>query len=94
MIMVQTVSLHDLYENFNRYADVVSDSGEAIIITRPNGKNLVLISESKYDSWQETIYLLGTQANRQALDESISQLDHSRKALTPAEFERLSSEKQ
>ncbi len=37
--------------------------GEVIVITRPNGKNAVLISEAELESLVETLYLLRSPAN-------------------------------
>jgi antitoxin YefM len=38
----------------------------------------VLISESEWDAWQETMYLLRTPANARRLLESIAQADAGR----------------
>lgn len=37
--------------------------GEVIVITRPNGKNTVLIAESELESLLETLYLLRSSTN-------------------------------
>ncbi|MCY7385544.1 MAG: type II toxin-antitoxin system prevent-host-death family antitoxin [Microcoleus sp. CAN_BIN18] len=39
------------------------ETGEVIVITRPNGKNAVLISEAELESLLETLYLLRSPAN-------------------------------
>lgn len=39
------------------------ETGEVIVITRPNGKNAVLISEAELESLLETLYLLRLPAN-------------------------------
>ena len=41
----------------------VVETGETIVITRPNGKNAVLISEAELESLLETLYLLRSPAN-------------------------------
>ena len=41
----------------------VVETGEVIVITRPNGKNAVLISEAELESLLETLYLLRSPAN-------------------------------
>jgi len=36
---------------------------------------VVIISEKEFQSWQETMYLFGTEANRKNLDEYLDQLN-------------------
>ena len=50
-----------------------------------------MISEKEYNSWQETNYLLKSEANRAALKHSIEQLGKQEHFLTPEEFESLNS---
>ena len=53
------------------------------------------MEKKEYDSWQETSYLLGTKANRDALAEakqSFENQDQRNKVLTPEEFEALTKD--
>jgi antitoxin YefM len=43
--------------------DRVSEDHEPIIITRRNGRNVVLMSLEDFNAWQETEYLLRSPAN-------------------------------
>ncbi|MCH5357587.1 type II toxin-antitoxin system Phd/YefM family antitoxin [Limosilactobacillus reuteri] len=90
--MVQAVTTKDFRRLFKKYADDVANYNEAIIVARPEKKNVV-ISEKEYNSWQETNYLLKSKANQEALAHSINQLDDSTKHhfLTPEEFERMAA---
>ena len=90
--MVQAVTTKDFRRLFKKYADDVANYNEAIIVARPEQKNVV-ISEKEYNSWQETNYLLKSKANQEALAHSINQLDDSTKHhfLTPKEFERMAA---
>ncbi|HSI78042.1 MAG TPA: type II toxin-antitoxin system Phd/YefM family antitoxin [Lunatimonas sp.] len=57
------------------YLDYVSKDSGTIIIPRKVGlSSVVMISEEEYNSMQETLYLLSTKANREALAESIRQV--------------------
>lgn len=51
------------------------DYGDHVIITKPENRNVVIISEKEFQSWKETLYLLSTEANRKNLDESLDQLN-------------------
>ena len=90
--MVQPGTTKDFRRLFKKYADDVANYNEAIIVARPEQKNVV-ISEKEYNSWQETNYLLKSKANQEALAHSINQLDDSTKHhfLTPEEFERMAA---
>lgn len=90
--MVQAVTTKDFRRLFKKYADDVANYNEAIIVARPEQKNVV-ISEKECNSWQETNYLLKSKANQEALAHSINQLDDSTKHhfLTPEEFERMAA---
>ena len=91
--MVQAVTTKDFRRLFKKYADDVANYNEAIIVACPEQKNVVVISEKEYNSWQETNYLLKSKANQEALAHSINQLDDSTKHhfLTPEEFERMAA---
>lgn len=46
--MIRALMAIDLRNNFKSVCDKVSD-GEVIIITRPKGNNVVLVSENEYN---------------------------------------------
>lgn len=47
---------------------------EDIILTRNTGENLMLVSEARWRSLQETVHLLGTSLNEERLQQSLQQL--------------------
>ncbi|MCU0544710.1 MAG: type II toxin-antitoxin system prevent-host-death family antitoxin [Oscillatoriaceae cyanobacterium Prado104] len=49
--------------NLENLCDRAVETGEVIVITRPNGKNAVLISQAELESLLETLYLLRSPAN-------------------------------
>lgn len=66
------------------------------MVKRPHDKNIVIISQKEYDSWQEKFYLLGTKANRMALmkaKKSFKSNNPKNKLFTPKEFEKSSQNK-
>lgn len=91
--MVQVVTTEDFLKAFRKYADDVTNYNEPVIVACPQQKNVVMISEKEYNSWQETNYLLKTKANSEALAHSISQLGDPSKNLflTPEEFGRIAN---
>lgn len=86
----KVITPHMLLKNFPQYANAVTNQHDRIIIKRPENKNLILISEEEFNTWQETHYLLSEPTNRQALIESINQINsHHTKVLTPDEWDEL-----
>ncbi|WP_258115387.1 type II toxin-antitoxin system Phd/YefM family antitoxin [Levilactobacillus yiduensis] len=73
--MVTTATnITDAQKNLKSLTDDVIDYNEYVIITKPQNRNVVLMSESEFRSWQETLYILDSDENRQALDQSIDQM--------------------
>jgi antitoxin YefM len=70
---MDAVSYSDLRENLKTYMDKVYDDKDALIITRKDKKNLVLISIDEYNSLLETNYLLSNEENAAHLRKSINQ---------------------
>lgn len=86
-------NISEARKNLKRITDDVVDYDDHVIITKPKNRNVVIISEKEYESWKETMYLFGTEANRQNLDESLSQLKKGNvKTLSKAEWDKLSHE--
>ncbi|MEC4819133.1 MAG: type II toxin-antitoxin system Phd/YefM family antitoxin [Scytonema sp. PMC 1069.18] len=50
-------------ENLEKLFDQILETGDAVVISQTNGKNLVLISEAEFNSLLETLYLLRSPAN-------------------------------
>jgi antitoxin YefM len=70
---MDAVSYSDLRENLKTYMDKVYDDKDALIITRKDKKNIVLISIDEYNSLIETNYLLSNEENAAHLRKSINQ---------------------
>lgn len=49
--------------NLDTLCNQVVQTGEVIVITRPNGQNAALISEAELNSILETLYILRLPAN-------------------------------
>lgn len=86
-------NISEARKNLKKLTDDVVDYDDHVIITKPKNRNVVIMSEKEYQSWKETMYLLGTEANRKNLDESIGQLNNSKiKTLSKEEWDKLSDE--
>lgn len=88
---IKTTTTRDLRQNFKKFADDVAEFNDVVLVARPENKNIVLLSEKEYNSWQETNYLLSTKANAQALRDGMADT-HSSHKLTPEEWDRLTED--
>lgn len=61
--MLTTVSFTEAQANLNQLCNRVVESGEAITITRSDGKNVAIVSEAELKSLLETLYLFRSPAN-------------------------------
>ena len=73
------VSYTELRENLARYMDEAVSSRAPIVVTRRRGKgSVVMMSLEEFESWQETIHLVGSPRNAEVLRRSIKDADEGR----------------
>jgi antitoxin YefM len=72
---METISISDTRANLKAVVDRVVADKAPIAITRQKGEAVVMISQSEWDSIEETLYLLQSPANAKSLLESIAELD-------------------
>lgn len=72
---MKVVNYTEFRNNLSKILNVVNDDGDIVIVSGRKGKNVVVISLDEYNSTQETLYLTGTKANRQKLDEAIEEMN-------------------
>lgn len=64
-----------LRQNLKKVFDQISDTKDACLITRRNGKNMIMLSQEDYDSLEETAYLMRSPANLRMLQESLKDIE-------------------
>jgi antitoxin YefM len=72
---MQTFSTSDARANLKAVMDKVVADKAPIAISRQKGEGVVMISQSEWDSIEETLYLLRSPANAKRLLESIAELE-------------------
>jgi antitoxin YefM len=72
---VQTLSISETRANLKAVLDQVVADRAPVVITRPKGENVVMVSASEWASIEETLHLLASPANAKHLMESIAELD-------------------
>ena len=70
---MRTIHFSDARNNLKAVIDQAIADHDAILITRRDAPNAVIMSQEQYDSWMETMYLLSNPANAKRLRQSIDQ---------------------
>ena len=71
--MNHTVSYSEIRENLKTNFDYVCSSHSPLLVKRRNGENVVVISESEFNSLEETLYLCKSPKNLSRLLEALNQ---------------------
>ena len=72
---MQRLSVSEARANLKAVLDRVVADKASIAITRPKGEGVVMVSESRWASIKETLYLLQSSANAKRLLDSVAELD-------------------
>lgn len=72
---MQTISVSDARADFEALLERVVDDRTPMQIVRPDGKGVILVSQSDWEGLQETVYLLSSPANAKRLMEGIARFD-------------------
>jgi antitoxin YefM len=75
---MQVVNFTEARNNLKSIFDDVYHNCEDVIVNRKNGENVVIISLDKYNSLNETEYLMRSPANRKHLMESLRQIEEGK----------------
>lgn len=70
---MQERTFSDVRSHFKNACDQVVGDQDVLLVTRRDADNIVMMPQSLFNSWQETVYLLKSPANAAALAESIAQ---------------------
>ena len=83
---MKTIPFHEAQRNLDQIMDSVCSDRKPMAITRPDGRNVVLVSLEEFEAFQETAYLLQSPKNALRLLEAVQELE------TPGGVERTPSE--
>ena len=75
---MQVVNFTEARNNLKSIFDTVYQDHEDVIVNRKSGENVVIISLEKYNSMNETEYLMRSPANRKHLLNSLQQLEEGK----------------
>jgi antitoxin YefM len=74
---MKTVNYSELRNQLKSNLDMVCEDHETLIVHRPGGKSVVMMSLDEYNSQKETEYLLSSPKNAEHLERSLMQLKNN-----------------
>ncbi len=72
---MKTVNYSELRENLKANLDAVTDNEELLVVHRPKGKSIVMMTLNEYNALQETQHLLRSRNNRERLEKAIENVN-------------------
>lgn len=72
---MKTVNYSELRENLKANLDAVTDNDELLLVHRPKGKSIVMMTLNEYNALQETQHLLQSRNNRERLEKAIENVN-------------------
>jgi antitoxin YefM len=73
---MKIVNYSEFRNNLSENLNSVNDDREIVIVSRTQGKNVVVMDLNEYNSIQETLHLTSTKANRKRLEEAIMEINN------------------
>jgi antitoxin YefM len=71
---MKVVNYSEFRSNLTENLNAVNEDREIVIVSRTQGKNVVVMDLDEYNSIQETLHLTSTKANRKRLEEAITEM--------------------
>jgi antitoxin YefM len=71
---MKAVNYSELRQNLKANLDAVTDNAELLVVHRPKGKSIVVMSLDEYNATIESQYLLQSKNNRERLEQAIENI--------------------
>lgn len=75
---MKAVNYSELRENLKANLDAISDNDELLVVHRPKGKSIVMMSLDEYNSLQESQHVLQSKSNRDRLEKAVENINAKR----------------
>jgi antitoxin YefM len=72
---MDTIDYSTFRSNLASVLDKVNDDHLPVLVTRQNGKSVVILSLEAYNSYEETVYLMASPANARRLNQAIADVE-------------------
>lgn len=71
---MRVVNYSEFRNNLTDNLNTVNENKEIVIVSRTQGKNVVVMDLDEYNSIVETLHLTSTKANRKRLEDAITEM--------------------
>lgn len=71
---MRVVNYSEFRNNLTDNLNTVNENKEIVIVSRTQGKNVVVMDLDEYNSILETLHLTSTKANRKRLEDAITEM--------------------
>lgn len=75
---MKIVNYSEFRNNLSQNLNSVNDDREIVIVSRTQGKNVVVMDLDEYNAIQETLHLTSTKSNRKRLEEAITEMNSNK----------------
>jgi len=75
---MEFITLSTFRRDLSQVLDKVNDGHTPLLITRRNGKPVVIMSAEDFRAYEETAYLMASPRNAERLDEAVAEIQEGR----------------
>jgi antitoxin YefM len=75
---MKVVNYSEFRNNLTQNLNAVNEDKQIVIVSRTQGKNVVVMDLDEYNSIQETFHLMSTKANRKRLEEAAAEMNKNK----------------
>lgn len=75
---MRVVNYSEFRSNLTQNLNAVNEDKEIVVVSRTQGKNVVVMDLNEYNSIQETLHLTSTMANRKRLEAAITEMNNGK----------------
>ncbi len=72
---MRAVNYSELRQKLKSNLDAVTDNDELLVVHRPKGRSIIMMSLGEYNSLFETIHLTRSEANRKRLAKAVKDIN-------------------
>lgn len=76
--LMEKISYSTFQINMEEILDRVNDTHQPVLVTRSNGKQVVVMDLSDFRGYEETLYLMSSPENTKRLNKAVKEIERGR----------------
>ncbi|HEX8462037.1 MAG TPA: type II toxin-antitoxin system prevent-host-death family antitoxin [Segetibacter sp.] len=73
---MEVLNYTEFRKNLAKNLNKVNEDAEIVVVSRSKGKNVVVMSLEEYNSINETLHLISSNANKERLDQAVAEMEN------------------